>query len=321
MWSLLQIVLPVCALVAVGFAARRFGLVRDAADQIIGDFVFKIAIPCLLFRLIATSKFDGVDPWAIWTSYFIAVFGVWLLIAFLLPALFKREGLYGVIGAVAATFGNTVLIGIPVVMQAYGDEGMVALTILLSVHLPLMLFAATLHHDLAQWIDGKGGIEGEALIDKARKFFLSIVKNPILIGIALGALVRMSGIDLPEIFLDVTGKISDIAGPLALIVLGMGLTRYGIKGSIGPAFLTTSLKLLVLPALVFVLGAFVFDLAPIFTAALVIAAAAPSGVNSYLFAQHFGTGEALSSNSIAISTPLSVFTMTFWLGMIATYLL
>ncbi|MEP4704700.1 MAG: AEC family transporter [Hyphomicrobiales bacterium] len=52
-----------------------------------------------------------------------------------------------------------------------------------------------------------------------------------------------------------------------------------------------------------------------------MASASPSGVNSYLFAQHFGTGQALSSNSISITTPLCVFTMTFWLWMLATYVL
>lgn len=321
MWSLLQIVLPVCALVAVGFSARAFGLVREEADDIIGDFVFKIAIPCLLFRLIATSHLDGVDPWSIWATYFGSVAVVWLVAAVLLPFVFSREVLYGVIGGVASTFANTVMIGIPVVIQAYGEEGMIAITILLSVHLPVMLFVTTAHHDLAQWMDGEGGIEGQTFAEKVKKFILSIVKNPILIGIVLGGIVRSTGVGLPEIFWDVTGKIADIAGPMALIVLGMGLTKYGIKGNIGPAFLTSFLKLLILPGMVFVLGVFVFDLPPVFTAALVIASASPSGVNSYLFAQHFGTGQALSSNSISITTPLCVFTMTFWLWMLATYVL
>lgn len=319
MWSLLQIVLPVCGLVAVGFATRTFGLVRENADDVIGDFVFKIAIPCLLFRLIATSHLEGVDPWSIWATYFGSVAVVWLFAAIVLPVLFKREVLYGVIGGVASTFANTVMIGIPVIIQAYGEEGMVAVTILLSVHLPIMLFATTAHHDLAQWIDGKGGIEGQTFAEKVQKFVLSIVKNPILIGIVLGGIVRVTGVTLPDIFLDVTGKIADIAGPMALIVLGMGLTKYGIKGNVGPAFLTTFLKLLVFPGIVFVLGAFAFDLPPVFTAALVIAAASPAGVNSYLFAQHFGTGQALSSNSISMSTPLCVFTITFWLAMLAAY--
>ena len=321
MWSVFQIVLPVCALVAVGFLARYFGLVREQADQVIGDFVFKIAIPCLLFRLIATSKLDDVDPWAIWATYFVAVFVLWIFVAVFLPLFLKREVLYGVIGGVTSTFANTVLIGIPVVMQAYGEEGMIALTLILSVHLPVMLFVTTLHHDLAQWMDGEGGVEGQTVFEKVRKFVLCIIKNPILIGIVCGVIVRLSGVSLPDLFLDITGKIEGIAGPMALMVLGMGLTRYGIKGNIGPAFLTSFLKLLIMPAMVLVLGAFVFELPPIFTAALVITAAAPCGVNSYLFAQHFGTGQALSSNSISISTPLSIFTMTFWLVILAAYVL
>lgn len=319
MWSLLQIVLPVCSLVLIGFLARNVGLVKSNADDVIGDFVFKIAIPVLLFRLISTADLAGVNPWSIWATYFSAVAVVWLLTAVLLPWLFNREILYGVIGSVTSTFANTVLIGIPVIIQAYGEAGMVSVTILLSVHLPVLLIATTVHHDIAQRIDVKGGIQGETVQDRIKQFVLTIVKNPILIGIVSGGLFGLSGWQMPYILDDVSGKIAGIAGPMALILLGMGLQKYGVKGNIGPAFLTSFLKLIVHPGLVFICGAYVFNLPPVFTAGLVLAAAAPSGVNSYLFAQHFGTGQALSANSISISTPLCIVTITFWLAMLAAY--
>lgn len=320
MWAILQIVLPICILVMIGFCARNFGVVRPDADEVIGDLVFKIAIPVLLFRLIATSDLQGANPWSIWATYFLAVCVVWILAAFILPVFFKREVLYGVIGGVASSFANTVLIGIPVVIQAYGEAGMVSLTILLSVHLPIMLFLTIVHHDVAQLIDGEGGIQGESLGDKAKRFLRTIFKNPIMIGIMTGGVTRLLGLELPSVVADVTGMIASVAGPMALIVLGMGLQKYGIKGNIGPAFVTSFLKLIVHPGLVFLAGAYVFELQPIFTAGLVIAAAAPSGVNSYLFAQHFGTGQALSANSISISTPFCIITMTFWLALLAYYI-
>ena len=101
MWSLLQIILPVCLLVVLGFSIRWFGLVKPNADEIIGDLVFKIAIPVLLFRLIATSELDDANPWVIWASYFIPVAIVWIFAAILLPWAFNREALYGVIGGTA----------------------------------------------------------------------------------------------------------------------------------------------------------------------------------------------------------------------------
>lgn len=320
MLSLLQIVLPVCLLVVLGFSIRWFGLVKPNADEIIGDLVFKIAIPVLLFRLIAISKLDDANPWTIWASYFIPVAIVWVFAAILLPWAFKREALYGLIGGIASGFANTVLVGIPLILQAYGEAGMVSLTILLSVHLPVMFFAAAIHHDIAVAIDGEGGQPEETWPQKISRLVITVLKNPIIIGIIAGSAFRFSGLDMPIILLDVTGKISSIAGPLALIVLGMGLNKYGLKGNVGPATITTFLKLFVHPGLVFVFGAYVFGLPPVFTAGLVLAAAAPTGVNAYLFSQHFGTGHALAANSISISTPLCVITTTFWLGVLAAHI-
>ncbi|MEM8794950.1 MAG: AEC family transporter [Pseudomonadota bacterium] len=319
MLQIIEIIIPICALVVLGFLARRFGLVKANADDVIGDFVFKIAIPILLFRLLATASLDDVDPWPIWITYFASVALVWLLAAVLLPILFKREALYGVIGSVASAFANTVLIGIPVIIQAYGETGMVSLSIVLSVHLPLMLLATIIHHDIAQAIDGGGGIVGESLAAKAKRFLKTIFTNPIMIGIMSGVAFRLSGLEMPGVVNDFTGKIAGIAGPMALIVLGMGLQKYGVKGNTGPALLTSSLKLGVMPLTVLILGHHVFELPPVFTAGLVLAAAAPSGVNSYLFAQHFGTGQALSANSISISTPLSIITISIWLFVLKTY--
>lgn len=320
MWSLLEIILPVCALVALGFGVRNCRLVKENADDVIGDFVFKIAIPVLLFRLIATSNLEDINPWQIWGTYFPATAAVWITAAFLLPRLFGREALYGVIGGVSSSFANTVLIGIPVIIQAYGEAGMVPVTILLSVHLPVMLLATTFHHEIACKIDGKVSVEGEEFIGKVKRFLLTIIKNPILIGIFSGGLFRLLGFEMPSIMLDITGKVAGIAGPMALIVLGMGLQKYGLKGNLGPALLTSTLKLFIHPALVFIGGAYIFQLPPLFTASLVIASAAPSGVNAYLFAQHFGTGQALSANSISISTPISILTMTLWLAILTVYL-
>ena len=319
MWSLLQIILPICLLVALGFSLRWFGLVKPEADEIFSDLVFKVAIPVLLFRLIATSELDGANPWTIWASYFIPVAIVWIFAAVFLPWAFKREALYGVIGGTASSFANTVFVGIPLILQAYGEAGMVSLTILLSVHLPIMFFAAAIHHDIAVAIDGRGGQQKESWPAKISRLVITILRNPIIIGIIAGSAFRFSGIEMPDILLDVTGKISSIAGPLALIVLGMGLNKYGLKGNVGPATVTTFLKLFVHPGLVFLFGAYVFNLPPVFTAGLVLAAAAPAGVNAYLFSQHFGTGHALAANSISISTPLCVITTTFWLGVLAAH--
>jgi predicted permease len=94
--------------------------------------------------------------------------------------------------------------------------------------------------------------------------------------------------------------------------MGLGLRRFGISGNIRPALALSFLKLLVMPALALAL-VWLFGLPPLTAKVVVIAAGLPSGVNSYLIATQFGTGQALASNQLTIATALAVATMAFWL--------
>ena len=59
--------------------------------------------------------------------------------------------------------------------------------------------------------------------------------------------------------------------------------------------------------------AWLLGLPPLTAKVAVAAAALPSGVNSYLIAVQFGTGQALASNQMTIATACAVVTTAFWL--------
>ena len=112
---------------------------------------------------------------------------------------------------------------------------------------------------------------------------------------------------------DVVGRIGDVAATLALFSVGMNLRHYGISGNVRAALAVGFIKLIVMPALVFFVVAFVIHLPPVWAKAIVIAAACPTGVNAYLVASRFNTGQALASNAITLTTALAVVTVAFWL--------
>ena len=104
-----------------------------------------------------------------------------------------------------------------------------------------------------------------------------------------------------------------IAGPVALFAMGLGLKKFGISGNVRPAILLTLLKLMVMPA-VALAAATLLGLPPLTAQVAVIAAGLPAGVNSYLIAVQFGTGQALASNQITIATACAVVTTAVWLS-------
>ena len=125
----------------------------------------------------------------------------------------------------------------------------------------------------------------------------------------------MTGLGITGITKQVTDLLAGTTGPLALISLGMGLIKYGIRGNLAPAVLLSLLSLVALPGVVWLAGSQVFQLPPIWLAVAVLGAACPTGVNAYLFAIHFKTGEGLATNSIILSTTGSILTLPFWLSL------
>jgi predicted permease len=142
-----------------------------------------------------------------------------------------------------------------------------------------------------------------------------LVGNPIIIGLAAGALWRVSGIPFVGLPADLISRLADVASTLALFAMGMSLRRYGIRGNIRAGVLLTVLKLLVMPALVLLLARAI-ALPSVAAKVVVIAAACPTGVTPFLVAGRFRTGEGLASNAITISTVLAVATIAFWLHVV-----
>ena len=73
MSSLIETVLFVFGLVALGYACGVFGYLRPEIGDAVSEFAVRLALPLLLFRTMAQANFHGAAPWALWASYFFAV--------------------------------------------------------------------------------------------------------------------------------------------------------------------------------------------------------------------------------------------------------
>lgn len=98
--------------------------------------------------------------------------------------------------------------------------------------------------------------------------------------------------------------------------MGLGLNRFGITGHIGPAGALSMLKLFVMPAITLLL-VWLAGLPPLTAQVAVLVAALPSGINSYLIAVQFETGQGLASNQMTLATACAVVTTSFWLAVTA----
>ena len=290
------IVGPLFALIAIGFGASRLKLVGESSASGLSDFVFVIAIPALLFRTLATSPLPSAPPYGYWLTYFLALATVWFLAA-QGARLAGRDGREGAIIGFSAAQANTVMVGIPLILGVFGERGTLPILLLLLVHLPVTMSAATLL--IARGENGGAG-----------RLIRSLASHPILLAIFAGALWRLAGFSLPEIPAKVLRFLGDTAAPCALVAMGMSLTRVRLAGNRGLLAMLVVLKLAVQPILVFLLGSYVFGLDPVFLGAAILFAACPTGINAFLLAERYRTAESIASGAIAVSTLLAVFTAT-----------
>ncbi|KRE06218.1 transporter [Bosea sp. Root381] len=300
MVAALLVVLPVFGLIALGYLARWTKLLRETTGEGLSDFVFVLAIPCLLFRTLARADIPPTQPWGYWISYFTGLAVIWALAMLIASRFFSRKGPELVVSGFAAAQSNTVFVGVPMILKAYGDAGAVPLSLLLAIHLPVTMTTATL------LVEGRSA----SVTMLVRRLF----GHPIIIGIILGSLARPVVGQIPAQLWTVIDLIADAAVPCALISLGISMRRYGLASGLGLPATLSFLKLGLHPLIVYLLATQVFDMPPHWSGVAVLFAACPCGINAYLFAERYRQGIADASSAITLSTLISLLTTAAWLN-------
>ncbi len=119
MHHVLAITLPVFGLIGLGFIARVVNLVGDRAGAGLSEFVFAIAIPALIFKTLTGAELPHEQPWGYWISYFAGVAIVWALGMAAARRWFGQTGVAAVVAGFTTGQSNTVLVGIPLILEAY----------------------------------------------------------------------------------------------------------------------------------------------------------------------------------------------------------
>lgn len=306
------IVAPVFALIAAGYASVLFRFVSEGAHKGISEFAFSIAIPALLFRTIVVSEFPDVSPWRMWGAYYGALALTW--IAALLISAFLRERREdredGVVFAIGSVYGNIVMLGIPLVLSALGNEAAGPMSLILSVNTPLLWLCGILQMEL---VSRKRTGSPLAVI---RPVLADLARNPLMLAIGFGVIWRFTGLGLNPVLDKTVELLAQAGSPAALIALGITLFRFEVKGEMLSVVAMSALKLLAMPAVAFALAK-LLHLPPIVTGVVVLFAAMPTGANAYIFAVQYQRLVNPVSGAVALGTLLAAVTLPVMVMMVA----
>ncbi|MCG2642568.1 MULTISPECIES: AEC family transporter [Bradyrhizobium] len=298
------IVAPVFALIAAGYASVLFRFVSEGAHKGISEFAFSIAIPALLFRTIVVSEFPEVSPYRMWGAYYGALAITWIA-ALMISALIRerredRED--GVVFAIGSVYGNIVMLGIPLVLSALGNEAAGPMSLILSVNTPLLWLCGILQMELVS--RKRTG----SVLSVIWPILADLAKNPLMLGIGFGVIWRFTGLGLNPVVDKTIELLAQAGSPAALIALGITLFRFEVKGEMGSVAAISALKLLAMPAVAFALAK-LLNLPPIVTGVVVLFAAMPTGANAYIFAVQYQRMVNPVSGAVALCTLLAAVTL------------
>ncbi len=302
-------------LIAIGYIAGRAGWIRSEATKDLSNLVFVVLTPALLFRAMSAVHIEQLNfkPVAL---YFVAI-GILYVAVFVLQGRSTRAAVLGL----AATFSNTVMIGIPLVGLAYGQNGLVMLFTLISVHALVLLTAATIALEITEirHVAQAGEANGQPP-RHVLSTVLTAVKNgiihPVPLPIIVGLLFAQTGLVLPEVVDRPLQLLGNAFGPVALLLVGATLTQVRVGSQWRGALGISLLKNLALPLLVAAVG-WAAGLRGLEWNVMVVAASLPMGANVFLFAQRYQVAQDLVTASLAVSTVLGLLTISLVMSLVS----
>ena len=299
-------VLPVFLVIAIGYASARTGYLSPTIADPLNAFTVKLAVPVLLFRALYRLDLSTAFHPPLLLSFYIGAFTSFAIGILLARLVWKRRPGEAVAVGFCALFSNLVLLSVPIIQRAFGEEALTPVFGVIALHAPTLYIVGSIVMELSRR-------DGRPIRETLRSAFGSIVTNTLMIGIVTGAIFNLAGIHLPEPVMAAVDMLSAAAIPAALVGIGASLTRYQMKSELSESLAVSALSLGLHPTITFVLAHWVFGLAPEYVRVAVILAAMPSGMNVYIFAAMYDRAVALAASVVLVATTLSIATITIWL--------
>ena len=306
LWTQVSQSLTVFLLIVLGYALAAFTPWAREAGKPLSTFVFNVSLPALLFTI--TSKPAHTTPsWKVVGAYFGGCFAVFVVGRLVAQPFTELDGAGKSLLAVGGIFSNNVLLGIPLTQAFLGPAALPAVAMVLIFNAAVLWTLATASIEYARG----GALTARSLVRTA----VGVTVTPLVLAILVGTCLRLFDLRTPSVIADPAELLGQSGTPLALVVLGIGLQRYGVRNGWKVSVLITAVKLVVHPLVVWLL-AIALGLSTIETLAVVLMASIATGANVYLMAEKFEVLQGPVASAIVLSTTLSVVTTPLWLALV-----
>lgn len=298
-----NVVLPVFALILIGYLCGRTGKLGESASVELNRFVVWLALPAQLFNFAANSGWQ-----TLWQPSFIVAFFLSCLLVFLVVLSFSYCSSKNLAAAsfngLSASYSNTGYMGIPLCSLALGQDGIAPAII--STFIVFVMFA------LVTVL-----IEIDVLSHKKRhEIALSVLRslcsNPLLVAPVAGLAWASSGQSLYDPIAQVISFLAAAATPCALVSIGLFLLQKS-NASTRQSWGISTAKLILQPLIAWLIAGPILNLPILWLNAIVILSALPTGTGPFMLAQYYKADGSVISRVVLMTTVGSLVTLSLFL--------
>jgi len=289
MTILLQAVIPIALIVLLGvLVGRTFSLDQTTISQLILYVLF----PALMIEGLYRTKISLSSALDLILGFALVSLVLFIFLRIISRLLGLSSEVYKSL-VICSLLSNNGNLGLPLVTFVLGEEGLTHSLIYVMASSILMF-----------------GVMPPFLAGKSWRFGLNMTfKSPIIWSMVVGILIHISGIQIyPQIQVSIR-QLGEACIPLALLLLGIQLSKTNFK--VGKyELLTTAIRLLLSPLLAWWIGS-ILHLSSLDLQVLILQSAMPVAVNNVVLATEFGGNPSAVSRTVIVSTLSSFLTIPF----------
>lgn len=303
----IDLVLPLFLVILLGVYLRKKDILNNAATISISSLVFNVALPAKLFSDTINTDFTKILDIKFISFAIIAVLLSFLLVFIIVP-IFVKDNKQASAMIHAGFRGNFVFIGIPLIENILGKSPVVQASL-------IIVFVIPLYNILGVFVLSYFNKKSKGI--KISSLLLDIIKNPMIIAILAALPFSVLQIEFPN-FVNVTLNIlARMSTPLALLLIGAGLSLKVLKGEYGK-IISMALYKTVFQPLIFMTLAIKMDFSVEAIVTLFILFATPSANNVYVLTKKMGGDADLAASITVVSLILTIITLPIGISLLGS---
>lgn len=307
MQAVVNVVIPVFAIVLVGYLCGRFRLLGPGGSEALNGFVYYAALPALFFGSLAKVELAQILNWPYLGAYLFGMAATAVATLLLGRVVFRQRGAALAVQNMAALFSNTGYMGIPLAITAFGQSAALPAILATVVNGALIMGLYIL------WIEAERS-HGSHLLHVARDAIFGVLRSPLVLAAIAGILCSAWQVPVPKPLLTFFDIIGAAAPPTALFAMGLFMVGKSFRGDVVELSVVSALKLLLHPLATFAIVTWLIPLPEDWRDPLLLLAALPTGSLVFVLASQHQTYVQRATGIILGSTLASVVSLSWLLG-------